>query len=172
MLERLDCDPWIEKSSWPNNLFNHQRRARRVDIEFLQGLVGAGNRRDEFPHVLGGGRAEARPSGQNKRHRFVLSNPLSFVGKVVLVSDHAILNFKLRRRRTYVNELVGRLHELVEIERTIIERAGQTKSIIDEHGLTRPITFVHSANLWDGGMRFIDHDQKILWKEIDDRVRL
>ena len=109
---------------------------------------------------------------QHKRHRFIFADPLSLVRKVSLVSDDAVLNFKLGRRRADVNELVRQLHELVEIERPVVERARQAKSVIDQHGLARTVAFVHPADLRNGGVRFIDHDQKIFREKIDDRVGL
>ena len=54
---------------------------------------------------------------------------------VSLISNHAVLNFKFSRRRADVNGLVRQLHELVEIKGPIIERAGQTKTVIYQHGL-------------------------------------
>ena len=52
------------------------------------------------------------------------------------------------------------------------QRARQTKAIVDQHGLARPISFIHPADLRNGGVRFIDHEQKILREEIDQGVGL
>ena len=49
---------------------------------------------------------------------------------------------------------------------------GQTKPVIYEHSFARPVAFVHPADLRDRGVRFVDHDEKIVRKKIDDRVRL
>ena len=90
---------------------------------------------------------------------------------VSVVSNNAVLNFEFCRRRAHINDLVRHFHELVEVERTIIERARETKSIIHEHGLARTVAFVHPADLRDRGMRFINHYQAVLRKKIHDRVR-
>src|SRR6516164_1482241 len=92
--------------------------------------------------------------------------------RIAFVSDHAILNFEFGWRRTHIDELVSRLHEFVEVQWTIVERAWQTKTVVDQHRLARSIAFIHSANLWDGGVRFIDHDEKVFGEEIEDGVGL
>ena len=91
---------------------------------------------------------------------------------VTLVASHAVLNFKFCGRCAHVDDLVRQLHELVEIERTIVERARQAKPIIDEHGLARTVAFVHPADLRDRGVRLIDYGQKIFREKINDRVGL
>ena len=92
--------------------------------------------------------------------------------KIIFVPDDAVLNFEFRRRRTHIDDLVRHLHELIEIQRPVVERARKPKAVFDEHGFARFVAFIHAADLRDGGMRFIDNDQKILRKKIDDGVRL
>ena len=41
IFQRLECNFWIEQSGGPNDLFDHERRARRVRIEFFRRLVSA-----------------------------------------------------------------------------------------------------------------------------------
>src|SRR6266699_4049564 len=41
VLKRLERNFWIEQSGGPNDLFDHERRARRVRIEFFRRLVSA-----------------------------------------------------------------------------------------------------------------------------------
>ena len=91
---------------------------------------------------------------------------------VSLIANHAVLNFKFCRCRAYVDDLVRRLHELVEIERTIIERAWQAKAVIYQYSLARTVAFIHPANLRDGCVRLIDHNQKIFREKVDDGVGL
>ena len=92
--------------------------------------------------------------------------------KIVFVPDDAVLNFKLRGRGAYIDDLVRHLHELIEIQRPVVERARKPKAVFDEHGFARFVAFIHAADLRDGGVRFIDNDQKIPRKKIDDGVRL
>src|SRR5690242_6397652 len=89
---------------------------------------------------------------QNKRHKFLLSNSLSAVRDISFVTDCAVLNFELGRRGTDVYGLIRQLHELVKIERPIVERARQTEPVIYEHSFTGTIAFVHSADLRDGSV--------------------
>ena len=91
---------------------------------------------------------------------------------VSIISNDAILNFKFCRCRAYIDDLVRDLHKFVEIERTIIERTRQAKAVIYQHGLAGAVTFIHAADLRDGGVRLINHHQKILREKVDDRVRL
>src|SRR5206468_7472016 len=161
MLERLDRNFWIEKPGRPNDLFDDERRTRSMDIEFFRRLVGARTLQREavtpvsciYQRCAAGitdpGYSFPR---QDKWHEFLFSNALPLMREISLVSDHAILNLKLGRGRAHVDNLVCQLHEFVEIERPIIERAGQTKSVIDQHGLARAIALVHAADLRNGGM--------------------
>ncbi len=111
-------------------------------------------------------------AGYSKGHRFSFTDPLAPVRNIPFVSSHAVLDFKFCRRCADVNDLVGNLHELVEIERPIIEGAGQAEPVIYKDALARAVAFVHSADLRDGGVRFIDDDQKIFREKVDNRVRL
>src|SRR5215831_7414675 len=116
-------------------------------------------------------RCLAFSSWQNKRHQFLLSNSLSAMRDVCVVADCAVLNFELRGRRTDVNGLVRQPDELIEIERAIVQRAWQPKAVVYKHGLAGAIAFVHSADLWDGGVRFINDGEKIVREKIHDCVR-
>src|ERR1043166_9126342 len=109
---------------------------------------------------------------QYKRHRLILTDTLSFMWKIIFVSDNAVLNFKFGGSSAHIDDLVRHFHELVEIERAVVERAWQTEAVVHQHGFARTIAFIHTADLRNGGVRFIDHDQKIFRKEIDDRVGL
>ena len=91
---------------------------------------------------------------------------------VSLIANHAVLNFKFCRCRAHVDDLVRHLHELVEIERTIIECARQAKPVIYKYGLAGTVAFIHPANLRDRGVRLIDDNQKIFREKVDDGVRL
>ena len=64
------------------------------------------------------------------------------------------------------------LHELLEIQRPVIERARQAEAVFDQDGLTRLVAFIHAADLRNGGVRFVDHEQIILREKIEQRERL
>ena len=90
-------------------------------------------------------------------------------GKYPLLPTTLFLNLELGRRRADVNDLVRHLHELLEIQRPIIERARQAKAVFDQHRLARPVAFVHPADLRDRGVRLVDHEQEILREKIEQR---
>ena len=92
--------------------------------------------------------------------------------KVARVPDHAVLDLELRRRRADVDDLVRHPHELLEIQRPVIERARQAEAVFDQHRLARAVAFIHAADLRDRGVRFIDHEQEILREKIEQRERL
>src|SRR5207302_8916787 len=54
----------------------------------------------------------------------------------------------------------------------MVERARQTETVIDQYGLARTVAFVHAADLWNGRVRFVDHNEKVFREKIDNRVRL
>ena len=92
--------------------------------------------------------------------------------EISLISNHAVLNFKFCRCGSHVDDLVRYLHELVEVERAIVERARQAKAVIYEHSFARAIAFIHAADLRNGCVRFVDHYQQIFWEKVDDRIGL
>src|SRR5207302_1592806 len=130
----------------PDNLLDNQGRARRLGIKFLEWLVCPRNTHFAI--------RRANFSRQDKRHEFRVADSLTLVRNVAFVSNHAVLNFEFGRRRAYVNELVRQLHELVEVQRAVIECARQTESVIHENGLARSIAFVHSTDLRNRSARF------------------
>ena len=77
---------------------------------------------------------------------------------VTLVPDNAVLNFEFGWRGTDVNDLVRQFHELIEVERSIIQGAGQPESVLNQHRLTRLITLVHSADLRNSGVRLVHYE--------------
>src|SRR6266702_3752891 len=81
---------------------------------------------------------------QDKWNRFILADALAAVGNVAPISSNAVLNLEFSRRRANINQLVRQFHELVEIQRTIVERARQTKTVIDQHRLAGAVAFVHA----------------------------
>src|SRR5262245_23016335 len=109
---------------------------------------------------------------QNKWHELCLSDALAFVRNVPFSADDAVLDLKFCRRRAHINRLVRQFHEFIEIERAIVQRAWQTKSIVHKHSFARSIAFVHPTDLRNRGVRFVDDGKKIVRKKIDDRVRL
>ncbi len=76
------------------------------------------------------------------------------------------LDFAGRWRRAGVNRLTLERLKFLEIERAIVHCAGQAKSMLDQNGFARAIALVHATDLRDGRVRFVNHQQVILGKEI------
>ncbi len=51
--------------------------------------------------------------------------------------------------------------KFAEFQRAVVQRAGQTKAVLDQDRLARAVAGVHPAELRDGGVRFV-HDQQII----------
>jgi hypothetical protein len=80
----------------------------------------------------------------DKRHPLIFTNARALVRKISHVPDNAVLDFELGWRCAHINDLLRRGHELRKIQRPVIERTRQMEAI-----------FIHSADLRNGGMRFI-----------------
>ena len=88
-----------------------------------------------------------RPATANGT-KFFLPDSLPPVRDVSLISNHAVLEFQTPPASRSRKRLVRHLHEFVEIERPIVECAGQTKAVIHKHSLARTIALVHPSDLW------------------------
>ena len=53
--------------------------------------------------------------------------------------------------------------EFLEIQRPVVQRAGQAEPVLDQHGLARAVALVHAADLRDRGVRFVNDQQVIAW---------
>src|SRR5262245_52052210 len=58
--------------------------------------------------------------------------------------------------------------EFFKLQRPVVERAGKAKPIFDKGFFARAVTSVHGRNLRDGLVRFIDDEQKVLGKVVDE----
>gem|GEM_PF-7066535 len=56
-------------------------------------------------------------------------------------------------------------------EWSIFERGRQTESVLNKIHFSSPISCVHSTNLWDSDMRFVDECHKIFREKINECVR-
>ena len=61
--------------------------------------------------------------------------------------------------------------ELLEGERTIVERRGHAEAVIDQRLFARAVAVIHAAKLRNGLVRFVDEEQKILRDVIEQRGR-
>ena len=92
------------------------------------------------------------------------------IGNPARIANDAVVDFKPARRGAHIDELVCRLHELAEIQRTVVQRAWQPESVFHQHALARAVPGIHAADLRNRGMRLVDDQQVILWQKVQKRV--
>jgi hypothetical protein len=68
----------------------------------------------------------------------------------------------------YVEGVVLEGLEFGEAEGAVVEGAGETEAVFDEDGFAGEIAGVHAADLGDGGVGFVDDEEVILGKEIEE----
>src|SRR6266704_405802 len=75
------------------------------------------------------------------------------------------------RRGRDVDGLAGQPRELVEDERTVVERGGHPEAVLDQRFLARPVAVVHAADLGYRHVALVDDDQGVLRQVLDQRRR-
>ena len=151
--ERAQRDHRIEQSGRADDLLDDQRRAALRGIEILHRLVVAAGFDAEFFQI---------------RHAAFLARLHRDVG---FVFRAGVEDFKRPGRGGNVEALAGHLHELLEAQRAVVQRAGQPEAVLHEHRLAALVALIHAADLRDGGVAFVDHQQEIAREEIQQRVR-
>ena len=53
------------------------------------------------------------------------------------------------RRRADVDGLLHDFGELIELQRAVVQRAGQPETVLDQHFFARAVPGVHAPNLWE-----------------------
>ncbi len=59
---------------------------------------------------------------------------------------------------------------LVELQRPVVERAGQPEAVLDQRRLAAVVAGEHAAHLRHRDVRLVDEQQVIVGKEIEQRV--
>ena len=72
------------------------------------------------------------------------------------------------RGRTHVDRLAHVLHELFELQRSVVQRARQTKPVLDQHFLACAVSAEHATNLRNCNMAFVHHEQPAFGKVFDE----
>ena len=90
-----------------------------------------------------------------------------------LLDDFALGLFDLAvaRGRGDIDDLVDEGFEFLEIERAVVECGRQPEAVIDEDLLARPVAPVHAADLRDADMAFVNDEQEVVGKIIDEARR-
>ena len=82
-----------------------------------------------------------------------------------------LLQFVFRRGRTHINHLLGHLLELLERKRTVVHGCRQTEAVFHQIRLAGPVAAIHGPYLWHADVAFVDDNQEILRKEVEQAVR-
>ena len=82
----------------------------------------------------------------------------------------ALFAFIVAWCRRDVDRLAGAPLEFMKAEGTVIQGGGQPKAVLHQGGLARAVATVHAANLGDGDMAFIDEDQVVVRKIVEQRM--
>jgi hypothetical protein len=56
-------------------------------------------------------------------------------------------------------------------QRAVVERRGQAEAVVHEHRLARAVAVEHAADLGDGHVALVDHDERIARQVVDERGR-
>ena len=72
---------------------------------------------------------------------------------------------------TDVDDLPRQGLKLFKLQRTIVQRCGQAEAVAHEGLLARAVAAVHGTDLRDGDVTFINDDEKIFRKEVEQAVR-
>ena len=62
------------------------------------------------------------------------------------------------------------LLELCKIKRPVVITAGQPEAVVHQAFFTGAVALIHGAKLWKRLVAFIDDEQKILWKIVQQAV--
>ena len=73
-------------------------------------------------------------------------------------------------RRRDEDHLRHELHELVEVERTVVERARQAEAVLDQGLFARAVTGVLAADLGYRHVGLVDHDEEVRREVVEQRV--
>ncbi len=80
-----------------------------------------------------------------------------------------VLNLEGTRRRRDEDNLGHQPHELIEVQRTIVECTRQAKTVLHEGLLARAVPGVLPAHLGHGDVGLVDHDQEVRRKVVEQR---
>ena len=74
-------------------------------------------------------------------------------------------------RRGHEDGLRSEPFELVEAQRTVVERRRKPESVLDQRFLARAIAAIHPAELGDGHVALVDEEQRIARKVVEQGRR-
>ena len=139
--------------------------ALEVVGEALRHLLGEGGH--QHPFVPGGSlgdlpdevvdlpvhRADLHPGVQEPRGPDDLLHNLARAGPLVLAGGGGD-----------IHHLVEPFFKLVELQRAVIEGAGQAEAVLHQGGFPGPVAVEHGPHLGEGGVALVDEEHKVFWE--------
>ena len=113
----------------------------------------------------------SRDPWQQRRHALRSANAFALMRNVARIADDAVFHLEPRGRGADIDHLIHPLHELLELQRAVVERTGKSEAVIDQYRFPRPIPLVHAADLRHRGVAFVEKQEKIIREKIQQRAR-
>ena len=83
----------------------------------------------------------------------------------------SLLKLKVGRRCRNINHLIHHVHELVELQRAVVEGGRQTEAVLHKILLAGTVAAVHGAYLRHRHMALVDEHKEVFWEEVEQTVR-
>ena len=61
-----------------------------------------------------------------------------------------------------IEDAWGEVVELLELQRSIVQRSGQAEAVLHETRLTRAVATVHRMDLWYGHVALVDDEEEVI----------
>ena len=105
----------------------------------------------------------SRSSTWPRTGRMSTSGSTSPVGRMICstTTPSRQLQLEVARRGRNVDHLRRERHELVELQRPVVERRRQPEAVLDERELARPVAVEHAADLRQRHVRLVDDHQEV-----------
>ena len=72
------------------------------------------------------------------------------------------------RRRADIEDAWGEVVELLELQRSIVQRSGQAEAVLHEARLTRAVTTIHRMDLWYGHVALVDDEEEVAGEVVEE----
>jgi len=78
------------------------------------------------------------------------------------------LQLEVARGGRQVDHLGHQIHELIEVQRSVVERRRQTEAVLDQRQLPGPVSVVHAGDLGQAHVRLVHHRQEVRREIVDE----
>ncbi|CAH0225921.1 hypothetical protein SRABI106_02069 [Rahnella aquatilis] len=148
-----------------------------VFFQILSQILGhtLGERGDQHTLVNRHTLADFRQQVINLRgYRSHFDDRIQQTGRTHDLIDHIVTGFLqlvFARRGRDINTLRRQGFEFLKAHRAVIQRRRQAETVFHQRFFTRAVAFVHTADLRNGDVRFIDNQQAVSRQIIKQRRR-